>query len=118
MVTLLLLLRFIKSLAVALLFTGSLGALIVRDLEERRKLAYRVAGPAFGATWVAGFGLVGLRRVSLLSGWILCSMLLSVVSINGVLYVAGKAERRGPLAVALIVLPLVAIVALMVFQPF
>ena len=46
-----LLLHFAKILAVAVLFAGTLGAFVARDLRDRRRLfAYALAGPGFGAS--------------------------------------------------------------------
>jgi hypothetical protein len=110
-------LRFFKVLAVALLFTGSIGAIAASDIADRRRFAYAMAGPGFGLAWALGFGLAWLTSVSLLSWWILGALALSFVSLQGVLFVAGKDGRRGPVAGAVILVPLVATVALMIWRP-
>jgi len=113
----LLLLRFAKLLAVLVLFAGSVGAVMPAPLEVRRRFAHRLAGPGFGATWALGILLTWARSISLLSTWLLLSFALSLVSLHGVLYAVGKEGRRTRRAVALVVLPLVATLALMVFRP-
>jgi hypothetical protein len=111
------LLRFAKVLAVAALFTGSIGAIVAKSIEDRRRFAYWLAGPGFGATWAAGFGLASVTSTSLLSLWILSAFALSMLSLQFVLYTVGKEGRRGPFVAAFIVGPLVATVALMVWRP-
>ena len=113
----LLLLRFLKVLAVALLFTGSIGAVLTRDFADRQRFAYALAGPGFGLTWTVGFALAWLTNVSFLSWWILGALALSFVSLQGVLYVAGKDGRRGVAPAIVILAPLVATVALMIWRP-
>lgn len=114
---LLLALRFVKLLSVATLFAGTVGAFLPRDLEDRRRFAYGLAGPGFGLTWACGFGLASLESVPLLSTWVLGAVALSMLSLHFVLYAAGKDGRRTRLTAALAIAPLVATVALMVWRP-
>lgn len=111
------LLRFIKLLAVAGLFTGSVGALVPRDLRDRQIFAYAIAGPSFGVAWACGFGLVAQEDVPLLQTWILGAIALSLFSLQAVLFAVGKEGRRGPGVTIAILAPLVATVALMVWKP-
>jgi hypothetical protein len=111
------LLRFAKLLAVATLFTGTLGAIVARDLRDRRLFAYALAGPGFGAAWACGFGLVASMEVPFLSTWILGGMALSFSSLQVVLYSVGKEGRRTPLVGVLAMGPLVGTMALMVWKP-
>ncbi len=110
-------LKLAKVLAVALLFTGTIGTFLPRDFADRRRFAYSLAGPGFGATWIVGFALVFEREVSLLSTWVLAGLGLSFFSLNVVLWSAGRAERRSPIAAALAIGALVAVVALMIWRP-
>jgi hypothetical protein len=111
------LLKFVKLLAVAALFAGSIGAVLAEDLGDRRRFAYALAGPGFAVTLGTGFGLAWVTQVSLLSWWILGALGLSLVSLQGVLYAVGKDGRRGAGIAAFILLPLIATVALMVWKP-
>lgn len=111
------LLKFIKLLAVAALFSGTVGALLPRDLGDRRRFAYAVAGPGFGVTWATGFGLAAFEEIPILSTWLLGAMALSLLSLQVVLYAVGKDGRRTAGTAALALLPLVATVALMVWRP-
>jgi membrane protease YdiL (CAAX protease family) len=110
-------LHFAKLVAVALLFTGSIGAVFAKDYADRRRFAYALAGPGFGLSWILGFVLAGTVPFSLLSTWILCGLGLSFFSLQVVLYAVGKDGRRTPLTATLILAPLVATLALMVFKP-
>lgn len=116
-VTTILWLRFAKTLAVALYASGALGTLVARDLETRRRFAYLLAGPGFGLAWVFGFLLTFATGRSLLSAFILLSLVLSMTSLQGVLYLAGAEGRGGPISRSVVVLPLIATFALMVFRP-
>jgi hypothetical protein len=113
----LLLLRFAKVLAVALLFAGTVGAVLARDLRDRRVFAYALAGPGFGLAWACGFGLAAEMEMTIVSTWAIGAMALSLFSLQVVLYAVGKEGRRGPVVAALALAPLVATVALMVWKP-
>ena len=115
--TALLVLKFLKILSVATLFTGSIGAVLPRDHDDRRRFAHWIAGPAWLMTWGSGILLAWLQGVSLLSTWILGAFALTLVSQNAVLYVAGKEGRRSIGAALFILVPLIATVALMVWKP-
>jgi hypothetical protein len=111
------LIRFLKVLAVAGLFTGSIGAIVPRDIADRRLFAYAIAGPSFGVAWLCGFLLIAQEELPFLQGWILGGMALSFFSLQAVLFAVGKEGRRGPGVAIAILAPLVATVGLMVFRP-
>jgi hypothetical protein len=111
------LLRVLKLLSVAALFSGTVGAILPRDLGDRRVFAYALAGPGFGLAWASGFGLAGLEELPLLSTWVVSAMVLSLFSLQVVLFAVGKEGRRTPLVAALALVPLVATVAVMVYRP-
>ena len=110
-------LRFLKLLAVAALFSGTIGGVLPRELADRRRFAYALAGPAFGVVWACGFGLAAAEELSLLTLWAIGAMALSLFSLQVVLYAVGKDGRRTPAVAVLAVAPLVATVALMVWRP-
>jgi peptidoglycan/LPS O-acetylase OafA/YrhL len=110
-------LRLVKLLAVALLASGTVGAFLPRDLEDRQRAAYALAGPGFGLSWVCGFLMIWAQQRSLLSGWLLGAAVLSVFSLNVVLWSTGKDGRRGPIAAALAIGSLALTIALMVLRP-
>ena len=91
--------------------------MLARDLGDRRRFAYAVAGPGFGVTWACGFGLAAFEEISLTAAWILGAMALSMTSLQLVLYSVGKEGRRTPLVAGMALAPLVATVALMVWKP-
>lgn len=113
----LLVLRFVKLAAAMLLAAGTVGAFLPRDLEDRKRAAYFLFGPGFGLSWGAGFVLMWARSRSPLEPWILGGIVLSLVTLNVVLWSVGRDGRRGPGAAALAVGTLLATLALMVFQP-
>jgi hypothetical protein len=111
------LLRFVKLLAVAGVFTGSVGAFVPRDIADRRLFAYAIAGPSFGLAWLCGFGLIAQLELPFLQTWVLGGLALSFFSLQAVLFAVGKEGRRGPGVAIAILAPLVATVALMVWRP-
>lgn len=113
----LLLLRVLKLAAAMALGAGTVGAFLPRDLEDRRRAAYFVAGPGLGASWALGFILAWARGHSPLSAWILGALALSLVSINVVLWATGREGRRTAGAAAVALAALVATLVLMVWQP-
>ncbi len=105
-------LRTAKMLGVALLFAGVGMAMI----PEGRKKALPTFGVGFLLTWALGFVLLYLRNHSFLETWIWLSMLLSFVSLQGVLYLCGKESRGGPASYTVAILPLVLVVMLMTLK--
>lgn len=111
------LLRFVKLLAVMGLFAGTAGVFLSRHHADAERAAFAVAGPSFGVVWVVGFVLAWARGISTLTPWIVGAIALSLVSINAVLYVAGKDGRRSGTTALVAIVPLVVSLALMVWQP-
>jgi hypothetical protein len=111
------LVRVLKLLSVATLFTGTVGAFVARDITDRQRFAYALAGPGFGLSWALGFALAGLEELPVLSTWVMSAMALSLLSLQVVLYAVGRDGRRTPLAAALAIAPLAATIALMVYRP-
>ncbi len=110
-------LRLAKLLAVSLLAAGTVGAFLPRDLEDRRRAAYALAGPGFGLSWLCGFLMIWAQQRSLLSAWLVGAAVLSLFSLNVVLWSVGKDGRRGPIAAGLAIGSLAITVALMVLRP-
>ena len=110
------LVRLAKLLAVAALFGGAVATVLPSAQEDRRRAAYLVYGPAFGAVWVFGFLLVALSERSFFEPFILAGMGLSLVSLQGVLYIAGRPGRRTLLASTVALLPLVIALVWMVLR--
>jgi hypothetical protein len=103
-------LKTLKVLSVSVLFAGALGTVIASNPKDRSVFAYYLYGPALVLTWASA--------VELFSIWLLGSMGLSLVSLNAVLYIAGKDNRRSPASIGLAVVPLVLTVALMIVKPW
>lgn len=110
-------LRLLKILAAMALGAGTVGAFLPASLEDRQRAAYFVAGPGWGLSMALGFVLTWTRGISLLSGWVLASMVLAIFSINVVLFSVGIEGRRNKTTATLALGSLVAIVVLMVYQP-
>ncbi|MEM6956978.1 MAG: hypothetical protein AAF411_28805 [Myxococcota bacterium] len=111
-------LRFFKLLGAFVFFAGTLAAIMPGlPFAMRRRFTFAVAAPGFGLSWALGFVLVSTQRHSVLSAWILGALVSSMVSLQALLYLAGKEERRGPVARPLAVLGLLITLVLMVWRP-
>lgn len=115
---LLLVLRFVKLLAVSAAFAGTAGAFLGGDLRARRLAVFGLGVPGIGTAWVMGFLLASERGISLLSAWILLAMTLSFFSMQVLLWAVAKEGRTSATIAALAAAPLVSTVALMVFRPW
>lgn len=114
---LLLVLRFVKLLAVFASFAGAIGAFLPEDLVARRRAVFWLGAPGIGAAWAFGFFIAAEQGVSLMQGYLLAAMALSFFSLQVLLWTVAKENRRTGLAATLALAPLVATVALMVFRP-
>lgn len=111
------LLQTLKLLAVIGLFVGTAGVFMTGEHHAQQRAAFALAGPSFGITWLLGFVLTWARNISALTPWIVGAMLLSIVSINAVLYVAGRPGRANRTTATMALLPLALCVVLMVYRP-
>jgi hypothetical protein len=109
--------KVFKILAVAGLFTGAIGACITKAARERSIFAYYIYGPSFALAWAMGLFLTFAEGIELFSWWLLGSIALSLLSLNAVLYVAGKDDRATRISVPLAIAPLVISVVLMITKP-
>jgi hypothetical protein len=110
------LLKIVKLLGVAMLFTGTIGSVLPHDLSDRRRFAYGLAGPGFAVTWIAGFGLAYFEQLALLSWWIVTAIVLSIVSLQVVLFAVGVEGRRSIGTAIAAIVPLIGCVAVMVMR--
>jgi len=107
----------VKLLAVIGLFVGTSGVFFADDHQRQQRAAFWLAGPSLGVTWVLGFVLAWARNISTLTPWIVGAMLLSLISINAVLYTAGKPGRVTKTTTLVAIVPLILSVALMIYRP-
>ena len=110
--------RLAKVLAVCLYATGVIGTCAASTQPDRRLFAYGFAGPGLGACWMIGFVLAYLTAQPLLSAFVLTTVALSLPTLHGVLYMAGKEGRRSAGTIALTLIPLGLTIALMILRPF
>jgi hypothetical protein len=112
-----LLLKTLKVLTVMAYAGGALGAVFSSVHEDRERFVYRLCGPGFALIWALGLSLTYVSDVVVLSTWILGSATASIVSLNALLYLAGKPGRNGTLAKLLALGPIALAVILMVLRP-
>jgi energy-converting hydrogenase Eha subunit C len=110
-------LRVLKLLSVAAFVGGSVGAILCRDEQDRRRLSFVLVAPGFGLTWVAGFLLAAEASVSLLEGWVLGAMVASILSLQATLFRGSRPGRQGVVSAGLVVVPLIVAIGLMVWRP-
>lgn len=110
--------RFLKFACVFLFAAGTLAAVMPKvEFETRKRFVFWLAAPGFGGAWAMGFLLVALTRQTVLSLWILLSLALSFLTINALLFIAGREGRYGPTPAALAILALLGTLAMMVWRP-
>lgn len=107
MLTPFLLVKFAKLCAACLYVTGSVGAVFAKSYDERKRFGYLLAGPGFALSWAFGILLTWQSGVELLSLWILGTAACSLLSLNGVLYIAGAEGRRTRGSGLFVLIPLV-----------
>lgn len=112
-------LRLLKFIGVGLLFAGTLSVVLPFEMPRatRRKLAFSLVAPGFFVTWGAGLVLAGLAGHSFLSTWILASLALSILSVQGVIYAAVRENAAGLGASVVAIVPLIGTLALMIWRP-
>jgi hypothetical protein len=111
------LLRFVKLLAVCALVSGTIGAYAPRALDDRKRAAYLLAAPGLAAAWGTGLAMALGTHLSPVAPWIAGAAIASTIAINVVLWSVAKDGRRSWLAASTSVAGLVIAVALMVFRP-
>jgi hypothetical protein len=113
----LLVLRFLKLAAVLALAAGTVGAFLPRALEDRQRAAYALAGPGLLATLGFGVAIAWGQGISLLSAWIVGATVLSLLSLQVVLWSVGREGRRNAAAALIALGALACALALMVWKP-
>ena len=105
--------KFAKISAACIYSSGSLGTVFAKSYEDRKRFAYLLAGPGFALSWAFGILLTWQSGVELLSLWILGTAALSLLSLNGALYIAGAEGRRTKVSGAVVLVPLLLCLFLM-----
>jgi hypothetical protein len=107
-----LLLKFVSVLT----YSAAMGAAFFASAPEARKRAvHGVASPSLLVIWLAGYLLTIQLGISLMELWIIGGLLLSLISLGALIY--SVSIRRSRLVFCAAVLPLVSVLALMVFRP-
>lgn len=106
----------VKLLAVLLYAGGLVASLISTVPAERKRAVHGIASPALLAIWATGYGLTAMQGISMGELWILASLGLSLASQLGLVFGVSRAWRPAVMGTAA-GLPLIVVVALMVFKP-
>ncbi len=109
--------RVVKWVGVLLFAAGVLGGVMARDVEDRRRAVYAAATPGFIVAWVAGWNLLREAGVSMGSAWVSAGLVLSLVTLQAVVWGVERAGRPRVLVTAVALGSLLANVALMTARP-
>lgn len=114
--TIVLIWRMLKFVALLGLPGATVGAFASADLDTRQRWVYWLGTPSLALTWIAGFGLVRVGGISLGSPWIGSSVLLSVLWLHVLAWSVESDERREPKWAVAAAGCLLLALALMVFR--
>lgn len=109
-------LLFLKLVAVLLYAGGFVASLVSTVPAERKRAVHGIASPALLLVWATGYGLTAMQGISLGELWILGALGLSLASQLGMVFGVSRGWRTSVMGAAAGV-PLVVVVALMVFKP-
>jgi hypothetical protein len=109
------LLQLLKFIGVILFGGGMIASFVVTLPADRKRAVHTVASPGLALTWLAGYLLTLQLGVSLSELWVLGGLLLSFTAQIMLLRSATRERTLGNALGAL--LPLLAVLALMVFRP-
>lgn len=117
MLSWLLVLRFVKFVAVAAFFAGITGTFTSGDRDARRRWADRHAAPGFVLTWVVGLAMASSRGDALMSHWIVGAVFASMFAVWATLAQAHLRTEKSRALSMTAMLGFVTSLALMVFRP-
>lgn len=109
--------RVAKWIGVLLFAAGVLGGVTARDVEDRRRAVYAMATPGFVVAWVAGWNLLREAGVSMGSAWVSAGLLLSLVTLQVVVWGVERTSRPRRLVAVVALGSLLANVVLMTARP-
>src|SRR3954447_7560170 len=105
-----LLLKFVGVLMYA---GGFAAAFLATSLRERKRAVHAVASPGLVLVWTAGYILTTELQVPLTELWILGGLVLSLLSLMGLIFSVSRDKRTVP-AFCAAALPLLLVLACMV----
>lgn len=106
----------VKLLAVLLYAGGLVTSLVSTVPAERKRAVHGIASPALLVIWATGYGLTAMQGISMGELWILGALGLSLASQLGLVFGVSRSWRTGAMAAAAGI-PLIVVMALMVFKP-
>jgi hypothetical protein len=106
----------LKFLSVMGFAGGAIGVFLATEDDARKRAVHRIASPSLLLVWLLGYALLMIHGWPLFELWVVSSVVLSVIT-NGVLSYCAARSKAGPMELFCTIVPLVAIVALMVFKP-
>lgn len=110
-------LRFCKWVGVLLFTAGVAGAVLPTSFADRQAAVYRLATPGFVLTWLSGYGLLREASVSMGSAWVGAGLLLSLATLQAIVWGVEREDRGRGAVGALALLGLLTTVGVMVERP-
>ncbi len=110
-------LKLLKWIGVLAFTAGVAGAVLPHALADRRRAAHWLATPGIVLMWMGGYGLTREAGISMGSAWVAGAMLLSLVTLQAVVWGVERAERGRALVGGVAVITLLASLVLMVARP-
>ena len=109
-------LLFVKFAGVLAYASGLGAALLSVSLRERKRAVHAIASPGIVVVWAAGYGLSTQLAIPLTECWIISGLLLSLVSLMGLIYGVSRAGHSA-VAAGVSIVALLAVLIVMVFRP-
>lgn len=110
-------LRLAKWVGLMTFSAGVAGAVLPSSWEDRQRAVYQLATPGFVLTWMAGYGLMRSTSVSMGSPWISGTLLLSLVTLQAIVWGVERPDRRRGVVAVVALGGLLGSTALMVARP-
>ena len=110
------LILLLKLVGVLLYAGGLIAAFVSTSLKERKRAVHAIASPGLVVTWVGGYLLTTQLHLPLTELWIIGGLVFSLISQLALVYSVSRDRRTVPAFLAAAI-PLLLVVALMVFRP-
>ncbi|WP_394845447.1 hypothetical protein LZC95_51500 [Pendulispora brunnea] len=107
---------FLKFAGVLAYAGGFAGAFLAGEMPARKRAVHAIASPGLVLTWMAGCLVANESGIGLRELWILGGLVLSFLSLLGLVYSVSRDRRTGAVFSAAAI-PLLTVLALMVLRP-
>jgi hypothetical protein len=109
-------LLLVKLVGVVVFAGGLFASFLATSLPERKRAVHNVASPGLLLVWLSGYFLTTQIGIKLTELWILAALVLSFIAQGALVHSVSRDRRTVGVFLAAFV-PLVLVLALMVFRP-